>query len=60
MYHQLHHGGRLLFHGFCDFYELEQENANKNANGKKNGKNGAFSEPVTRISERPFFRQFEL
>ena len=41
------------------FYCEENANGRKSANGK-NGKIGAFLEPMTLISERPFFRQFEL
>ena len=40
MYHQLHHGGRLLFHGFRDFYEFswfERERTPTEKNGGKRG-----------------------
>ena len=60
VYHQLHHGGILLFQGFCDFC-VERgrklwEDANKPQRMPtvKMVKHGAFLEPVSRISKRPF------
>ena len=66
MYHEVHHGGRLLFNGFCDFCVMSgkmqrkcQREPTRTPTTKNDEKRGIFG---TRDADRrkAVFRCFEL